>query len=212
MTTHTLRYPAAPGPVSFDQITEADRAALRKHVENAQFVIEVGTFLGGSAEVMLEAMPGELITIDTFEGTLGTPTAELPEGKMLEYVQSRLSRFKERVKLIRGTSCSAAEMFSDEVADFVFIDAAHDYENVRNDIRAWLPKVKPDGVIAGHDFDRESYFPLSEEYVKEKSCMDFDRESGVHCGVVRAVTECFSRINLEHSDSTIWSARPEWAR
>ena len=34
-----------------------------------------------------------------------------------------------------------------------FIDAAHDYANVRQDILAYWSKVKPNGVLAGHDFN-----------------------------------------------------------
>ena len=35
--------------------------------------------------------------------------------------------------------------------DFVFLDASHDPDSVAADIRAWLPKVKPGGIIGGHD-------------------------------------------------------------
>ena len=34
-----------------------------------------------------------------------------------------------------------------------FIDAAHDYANVHQDVLAYWSKVKPNGVLAGHDFN-----------------------------------------------------------
>src|SRR5207253_8367684 len=43
--------------------------------------------------------------------------------------------------------------FADASVDFVFIDAGHDFNSVCNDIRVWLPKVKPGGVLAGHDYE-----------------------------------------------------------
>ena len=36
--------------------------------------------------------------------------------------------------------------------DFVFLDAAHDYENVKEDILSWYPKVKVGGWLTGHDY------------------------------------------------------------
>lgn len=53
-------------------------------------------------------------------------------------------------------SVEAADRFLDGACDFVFLDADHTHEAVRADIRAWLPKVRPGGVLAGHDFDRHS--------------------------------------------------------
>jgi hypothetical protein len=37
--------------------------------------------------------------------------------------------------------------------DFVFIDAAHDYNSVAEDIRMWHSKVNPGGFLIGHDQD-----------------------------------------------------------
>ena len=50
----------------------------------------------------------------------------------------------------------AAKMHEPDSLDFVFIDGDHSTEAVTADIEAWLPKLKPDGVLAGHDAARES--------------------------------------------------------
>jgi hypothetical protein len=52
----------------------------------------------------------------------------------------------------RCESSKAAIMFKDNYFDFVFIDASHDYANVKSDIEAWMPKVKPGGILGGDDY------------------------------------------------------------
>jgi predicted O-methyltransferase YrrM len=53
---------------------------------------------------------------------------------------------------IKSLSWEAASNFRDEEVDFVFIDADHEYESVIKDIKAWLPKIKKNGIISGHDY------------------------------------------------------------
>jgi len=55
-------------------------------------------------------------------------------------------------KVYRMTSVEAAKRVENESLDLVFIDALHHYEPMMEDIRAWLPKVKPDGILSGHDW------------------------------------------------------------
>jgi len=52
---------------------------------------------------------------------------------------------------IKLPSTEASKQFDDEFFDIVFIDADHSYDAVVEDIRAWLPKVKKDGILCGHD-------------------------------------------------------------
>jgi len=57
-----------------------------------------------------------------------------------------------RVIEFRESSVNAAKMVANYSLDFVFIDAQHDYKSVRDDILAWRPKVKPGGLLCGHDY------------------------------------------------------------
>ncbi|MFM9042561.1 MAG: class I SAM-dependent methyltransferase, partial [bacterium] len=58
----------------------------------------------------------------------------------------------DRIETRRMTSLEAAAEFADDSCDFVFIDASHEYREVRDDLAAWYPKVRSGGVLAGHDY------------------------------------------------------------
>jgi hypothetical protein len=76
---------------------------------------------------------------------------------------------------LKISSLDAVKKFRDESLDFVFIDASHEYEDVKKDIEAWLPKVKPGGILAGHDYhgDENDWFPGVKQAVNE-SLTEFD--------------------------------------
>ena len=40
----------------------------------------------------------------------------------------------------------------DKQFDFIYIDGAHDYDSVKQDIELALPLLKPRGILAGHDY------------------------------------------------------------
>lgn len=63
---------------------------------------------------------------------------------------------------VRKTSWEAAKQFPDNYFDFIFIDGAHDYDTVAKDIRAYYPKVKTGGMIAGDDFGTKKFTGLTE--------------------------------------------------
>jgi hypothetical protein len=56
------------------------------------------------------------------------------------------------VTVLRTTSKDAAENMENGLLDFVYIDAQHTYDAVREDLGLWYPKVKVGGVFAGHDY------------------------------------------------------------
>jgi Methyltransferase domain len=57
------------------------------------------------------------------------------------------------IKQITQPSIQAATLFNFESVDFVTVDGAHNYDSVRDNVRAWLPKLKPNGLMVGDDAD-----------------------------------------------------------
>ncbi len=58
--------------------------------------------------------------------------------------------------IVRKTSMSALKDFADNSLDFVYIDGNHDFVNFTNDLHFWLKKIRPGGIMSGHDY---YYFP-----------------------------------------------------
>ena len=59
---------------------------------------------------------------------------------------------KAYVEVHKMPSVEASQKFGDESLDFVFIDAAHDYDNVVADLDAWFPKIKTGGLLGVDDY------------------------------------------------------------
>jgi len=63
---------------------------------------------------------------------------------------------EHRAKLIKKDSDEAVKDFPDEFFDFIFVDTYLTYEQVKNDLELWYPKVKKGGLFCGHDYDAET--------------------------------------------------------
>lgn len=61
-------------------------------------------------------------------------------------------RYQPGMYIVRDYSVHAAERFVDGSLDLVYIDANHSLPCVIEDLRAWVPKVRSGGIIAGHDY------------------------------------------------------------
>jgi len=120
--------------------------------------VEVGSYYGRSGAYMAveAANSGKGIQFDCVDTWLGSEEHQqdtaVIEGKLFETFTSNMKPAEGLYKPVRMPSVQAATLYEDNSLDFVFIDAAHDYENVKADIIAWLPKVKVGGILGGHDF------------------------------------------------------------
>jgi hypothetical protein len=90
--------------------------------------------------------------------------------------RARLMPFEGRYVFMRMLSEQAVHYIGDEALDWDYIDANHSLPTVAQDLALWSMKVRPGGIIAGHDFldkgfpDRfgvrtavEQFFPMDYE-------------------------------------------------
>jgi predicted O-methyltransferase YrrM len=129
---------------------------------------EIGVFEGDTTVKLLEHLPGLelLLCVDPFEH-YPEHTATLNPGKKKFYradfrevehkFNNRAQLYVGRVTVLKHYSTQAAPMVRDASLDFVFIDGNHAYDFVLEDITLWLPKVKPGGLLTGHDYRVPGY-------------------------------------------------------
>jgi len=117
---------------------------LAKTLPPINTMVELGSHIGESAAIFLNhARVNRIYCVDVWWGDVG--------GEFESEFDVFAAHHPTVVKIKKFTHDAAAD-FKDGELDFVYIDAKHAYEYVKRDIDLWLPKIKPDGIIAGHDY------------------------------------------------------------
>ena len=131
---------------------------------------ELGVDKGVLTGMLLRQVPGlHLTAVDTF-----------PDRHRSRRVFEYASEYPY-LRILEGRTHDVAPSVRFGSLDFVFIDADHSYEAVKQDIADWAPKVRTGGGwVGGHDY-HHTKFP----------------------GVVRAVTEAYGD-RVQRSPGTIW--------
>jgi len=119
-------------------------------------VAELGSFAGESAVQFLNSPKvAFLLCVDLWKGGYGgeedvASNADMETARLAFDV--RLSAFDPCRYAVRRDSTHVAARAISALFDLVYVDADHGYEATLGDIRAWLPGVKPGGIMAGHDY------------------------------------------------------------
>lgn len=136
----------------------ADFGPFLTRMKRTGRAVEVGTHRGDFAKTFLASWNGHLTCVDPWAVPSGYESQAaglyLSDGdrdRDRKVAVASLSRFNPRVAFLRLTSVEAAPQFADGSLDFVYLDGDHRREAVALDLRLWWPKVRRNGVLAGHD-------------------------------------------------------------
>lgn len=168
-------------------LVPASRDELIALLPKGGVVAEVGVAFGDFSEVILvRAQPRRLHLIDpwthqTQEDYAGDP-ANFDQDTFDRNFQDVTARFAAAteagiVTIERGLSIELAPRFPDGFFDWVYIDAMHTRDAVLADLRAFAPKVKPDGFILGHDYANHAE-AMAMGFGVVEAVNQFVRESG----------------------------------
>jgi len=189
-----------------DPLPETELKEIERLCEltEKKIFVDVGCLIGGFTKVMAKVARnnnGKVFSIDLFK-TSPAPTVlwEIHHSYPVKdiFIRHMAERgVSEYVNILEGDASSFVPQFEDESVDFIFLDAAHNFNSVTNDLTLWYKKLKKGGVIAGHDYEDKTY---DSRYVLE------DGHGDRHHGVIKAVNEFFDSRGLIFKPGK-WSCR-----
>lgn len=142
---------------------ESTYSRMVREFDSGSHFVEIGAYYGKSSAFMAVeiANSGKNIKFDVIDTWRGSPEHQEDGWDKQEAMinDTAYDIFLQNLKPVEGyfnpikmSSVEASKLYQDNSLDFVYIDAAHEYDFVKADIQAWYPKVKIGGILAGHDY------------------------------------------------------------
>lgn len=184
-----------------------DRHASMGFMPKGGVYAEAGVKLGTFAKTVREkAAPSEMHLIDPWaelDGDYRFDPNNANNAEQEQRYQSVVAAFAgdSRVHIHRELSTQAVERFPDAYFDFVYIDADHGFNSVLTDLCAFSKKVKPSGMLVGHDFCSH-HLPRKHMYGVIGAVTEFVKQSDYE---LKAITnDEYSTYFLARKESVYW--------
>jgi hypothetical protein len=114
---------------------------------------EIGVADGRNSLTLCQAIPGlRLLCVDPWQKYRQNPRGGPQEqhDRNYELAQERLAAFD--VTFVKATSMVAVRNVPMESLDFAYVDGHHSFDWAMQDLIEWSKRVRPGGVVSGHDF------------------------------------------------------------
>jgi SAM-dependent methyltransferase len=148
--------------------------------------VEIGVAAGDYSKTILDVWEGQrLHLVDAWRHLPGYQDvcnlSDDEHQKLLRMVPDKLAAHEGRYEIHAKLASEAVSDFDDSTLDFVYLDADNSYEGVLEMLRAWHRKLRPGGVLAGHDFV-DGDLPQGKFGVR-RAVRQFELEKGLRAAV-----------------------------
>lgn len=140
-------------PIFIEQIGRQKLAALFCEL-GFKSGAEIGVERGEYSEVLCKANPqAKIFLVDAWTAYKGYRD-HVNQEKLDGFYEKTKNRMKPypNAEVIKGFSMDVVKTVADNSLDWIYIDAAHDFQSCTNDIAEWGKKVRSNGIVAGHDY------------------------------------------------------------
>lgn len=132
---------------------------LAEQASHHDVIVEVGSWTGSSTRALAENTSGVVYAVDTWdppdmENYEHVLRDKEPDWLYKKFLENMKGLSVGKVVPVKMLSLEAVEYLKGKISsDMVFIDASHDYANVKADILAWRSLLVGGGLLCGHDYD-----------------------------------------------------------
>ena len=74
------------------------------------------------------------------------------QNSLYQETLNNTKEWKKKIRVCRNYTTVCANIVPDGSLDYVYVDARHDFKGVYEDVSTWWPKLRPGGIMAGHDY------------------------------------------------------------
>ena len=170
---------------------------------------EVGVFRGRNAREMFRQIPGlKLIGVEA-NADQPSSTRHKTEPRYDRNRKSMLSRTRNRdFTLIEKFSEIAVQEIPYNSLDFVYIDGDHSYDYCMTDIILYARRVKPGGIVSGHDYVSPGEYRHKYDINVREAVDDYVR---IHKIDTLYLTDNNGGINKSDRCPSWWFIKPDYA-
>ena len=124
---------------------------------------ELGVFEGEFSNILLNTNKfKKLYLVDMFTGMIdsGDKNGNNVKYKNGEDLLKEVTfKFKnnKNIEVVKSDSLKFLSNFENHFFDFIYIDTSHQYEHTKNELNLSLKKIKPGGIISGHDYNKTHF-------------------------------------------------------